>query len=423
MGHIVVDVDGKAPHRLVTLPIAERRQDSARRSVLGAQAIPAAHNLRFREGGARQRRHHIQVQRLSNGRGLLAAVHDHDIFRRGRQGRHKAVRCKGAVEAHLHQANLFPLGVHIVHHFFRRVADRPHGNHHGLRVRGAIVIKQLVVSPQALVDLPHILFHHSGESIIILVAGLIDLEEDIRILGRTPQYRVLRVQCPCPEGMQRIHVHHGLELIVVPHLYLLDLMGGPESVKEMEEGNPPADGGQVGHRAQVHDLLGIGAAQHGISRGTAGHHVTVVAKDRQRMGRQRPGGNMGHPRQQAAGNLVHIRDHQQKALGSGERGGQCPGGQGAVDRAGSASLRLHDGDLYWLAEHILPPLGRPFIRQLCHHRGWGNGIDCRDFRKGICHMGRRSIAIHCLALSCHVDSSLSQRKRETLCWIFPDIQR
>ena len=200
-------------------------------------------------------------------------------------------------------------------------------------------------------------------------------------------------------------------------------MRGPESVKEMEEGNPPADGGQVGHSAQVHDFLGIGAAQHGISRGTAGHHVTVVAKDRQRMGRQRPGGNMGHPRQQAAGNLVHIGDHQQKALGSGERGGQCPGGQGAVDRAGSASLRLHDGDLYWLAEHILPPLGRPFIRQLCHHRGWGNGIDCRDFRKGICHMGRRSIAIHCLALSCHVDSSLSQRKRETLCWIFPDIQR
>ena len=34
-------------------------------------------------------------------------------------------------------------------------------------------------------------------------------------------------------------------------------MRGPESVKEMEEGNPPADGGQVGHSAQVHDFLGL----------------------------------------------------------------------------------------------------------------------------------------------------------------------
>ena len=42
-----------------------------------------------------------------------------------------------------------------------------------------------------------------------------------------------------------------------------------------------------------------------------------------------------------AGDLVHVGDHQQQALGGGVGGGQGAGGQRAVHRAGGAGLGLH----------------------------------------------------------------------------------
>ena len=221
---------------------------------------------------------------------------------------------------------------------------------------------------------------------------------------------MLGVQSPGAEGVQGVHVHHGLELLIVPDLHLFDLVGGAEAIEEVQEGHAAADGSQVGHSAQVHNLLGVVAAEHGVARGAAGHDVTVVAENGQGVGGQGPGRDMGHPGQQAAGDLIHVGDHQQQALGGGKGGGQGPRSQGAVDRAGSAALGLHHRDLYRLAEHVLAPLGRPLVRQFRHHRGWGDGIDCRNFRKRVGHVCRCGVAVHCFAGSCHGNSSFSQKQ-------------
>ena len=81
----------------------------------------------------------------------------------------------------------------------------------------------------------------------------------------------------------------------------------------------------------------------------------MIAEDGQGMISQGTGGNVEHARQQLAGDLVHVGDHQQQALGCGVGGGQRAALKGAVYRAGGAGFRLHFRDLYLLAEQVQLP--------------------------------------------------------------------
>ena len=134
-------------------------------------------------------------------------------------------------------------------------------------------------------------------------------------------------------------------------------MGGAEAVEEVQEGHPALDGGQVGHRRQVHDLLRAGRGQQGKAGLTASHHVGVVAEDGQCVGGHGSGADVEHAGQQLTGDLIHIGDHQQQALRGRIGGGQSTGLQGAVDRTCGAALGLHLHHIHRLAEDILLPLG------------------------------------------------------------------
>ena len=59
----------------------------------------------------------------------------------------------------------------------------------------------------------------------------------------------------------------------------------------------------------------------------------------------------------------------------------APGGQGAVHGAGGAAFTLHLREAQLLAEHIDAAGRRPFVRDLRHRRGGGDGVDGRDFRE------------------------------------------
>ena len=129
------------------------------------------------------------------------------------------------------------------------------------------------------------------------------------------------------EGLHGVHVHHVGQILVVPDGDLLDLVGGAEAVKEVDKGDAALDGCQVGHGAQVHDLLGVGLAQHGKAGLAAGHDVGMVAEDVQRVGGHGTGGHVKHGGHQLTGQLVHVGNHQQQALGGGVGGGQSARGQ------------------------------------------------------------------------------------------------
>ena len=155
----------------------------------------------------------------------------------------------------------------------------------------------------------------------------------------------------------------------------------------------------MGHRSQVHNLLGVGLCQHGKAGLTAGHHVLVVTEDVQRLSGQGTGGHMEHAGQQLTGNLVQIGDHQQQALRGGIGGGQSTGGQGAVNGAGSAGLGLHLDDLHGVAEDVLLAVGGPLIHIVSHGAGRSDGVDAGNVGKGVRDPCRGVVGVHRLLFS------------------------
>ena len=198
-----------------------------------------------------------------------------------------------------------------------------------------------------------------------------------------------------------VHVAHILQVVIVPDGDLLDLVGGTEAVEEVDEGDFAAEGGQVGHRAQVHDLLHIALAQHGEAGLAAGHNVGVISEDVQGLGGHGTGGDVEHAGQLLRRDLIHIGDHQQQTLGRGVGGGQRASAQRAVDRAGRAGLGLHLNDLDLRAEDVLLPVGAPLVNKVGHGTGGRDGVDGSDLGKRIADVRRRVVAIHRLHFSYH----------------------
>ncbi len=82
---------------------------------------------------------------------------------------------------------------------------------------------------------------------------------------------------------------------------------------------------------QIHGLLHGIRREQGESSRPAHHHVRVVAENRQSMSRHRARGDVKYRRRQFAGDLVHVGDHQQQALGRGEGRGQGSGLERAMN--------------------------------------------------------------------------------------------
>ena len=76
-----------------------------------------------------------------------------------------------------------------------------------------------------------------GHCIVVGVAGLSCLEEDIRVLSGTSLAGMVRVQSMFTECINSIHIYHVLQILVIPGLDLLDLVRCTESIEEVDEGD------------------------------------------------------------------------------------------------------------------------------------------------------------------------------------------
>ncbi len=123
--------------------------------------------------------------------------------------------------------------------------------------------------------------------------------------------RMLGVQRARAERLDRLKVAQLGHILIIDHLDLLDFVRGAEAVEEMQKGHAGLYGGKMRDQREIHDFLHGGGGKHGKTGLAAGHNVRMVAEDGERMRRKRTGGNMKHAREQLAGNLVHIGDHQQ----------------------------------------------------------------------------------------------------------------
>ena len=262
----------------------ECRDNVCARRILGTQAIASAEYFHALELRALQCSHDIEVQRLTEGTRLLGTVEYGNVLYRIRNRVYQRARYKRTVQAYLDNADLLALAHQVVDRLVDRLADRTHSDDDALSIRCAIVIEQLVVRADLGIDLVHVLSHDRRQLVIELVACLACLEEDVRILCGTHLARMVRIQCIGTELIDRVHIDHFLQILIIPSLDLLDLVGSTETVKEVDERYPALDRSHMSNRSQIHDFLYGRLAEHSHTGLTAGIHIGVVAKDIQRMG-------------------------------------------------------------------------------------------------------------------------------------------
>ena len=398
---VVHDADGEAGLRIGLGQLLVDGKDARRRSVLGGEAVAAADDLDVGPAGVGQARHDVHVQGLAQGAGLLRAVEHSDGLTCRRDGGQQLVRAPGPVQPDLHEADLLAVGVQVVDDFLGHVADGAHRNDDAVGVRGAVVVEQLVIGAELLVDLLHVVLDYAGDGLVILVRSLAVLEEDVAVLVAAAHLRMLGVQGAGAELLDGLHVAHRSEVLVIPDGDLLNLVRGTEAVKEVQEGDAALDGGEVGDGGEVHDLLDVALAEHGKAGLAAGHDVLMVAEDRQGVAREGTGGDVEYAGQQLARYLVHVRDHEQQALGRGISRRQSAGIQRAVHRTGGAGLGLHLLHLHRGAEDVLQSRGRPLVNKVRHRAGRRDRVDRGHLSKSVRNVRRGLVAVHGLEFSRH----------------------
>ena len=195
--------------------------------------------------------------------------------------------------------------------FFCYVTDGAHCNDNTVSIRCAVVVNQLVIGAQFCVNFAHVLFYDCWNCIIVSVASLTMLEEDISVFVRTTHGWMLWVQSAFAECFNSIHVAHFFQIFVIPYFDLLDLVGGTETIKEVDEWNTAFDCCQMSNSAQVHNFLWVCLSQHSKAGLTASVNVGVVTEDVQSVGSNCSCGYVEYARKQLACDFVHIRDHQE----------------------------------------------------------------------------------------------------------------
>ena len=233
----------------------------------------------------------------------------------------------------------------------------------------------MILTTGNLGQLAQVLFYNLGHCIVVGVAGLAVGEECLGVLGSTTGDGTLWRHSTVAEALDVLFLHQRANILLVEHLNLVILMRGAETVEEVYERNAGLERCKVGSSGHVHNFLYTALAKHGESSLAACHHVLVVAKDTQRVGSQSSGGNVEHTGNQLTGNLVHIGNHEQQPLRSGEGGGQRTCLQRTVNGTGRAGLRLHLLHTYGLSPQVLPAAGSPLVNVLSHRRARSDGVD------------------------------------------------
>ena len=402
--NIVHNANGETRLGSIFLQLFVHGEQRRRRRVLRAQTVTTA---RYRDTASAlrvQRAHNILEQRLAHGARLFRAVQNGNLRARCRNGRNETVGSKRTIQTHLDQADFFAMCIQVINDFFRNIADRTHGNNHTIGIFGAIVIEQLVICAQLGVHRVHAIFHNLRQLIIMAVAGLAMLEEYVAVFVRTACRRMFRIQAMLAEVAHGIHIAQLFKVLVIPQSDFLDLMGGTETIKEVQKRHATLNGRQVCNCGEVHDFLHVTFGKHGKTGLATCHNVGMVAKDVKRLGCHGASAYMEHARELLGCNLVHVRDHQKQTLGSSVRCGQGARRQRTVHNTRCAAFRLHFANFDRSAEDIFLALSCPLVNIVGHRARRRNGVNACNFRERIGDICCRIVAIHGFKFSCHTSS-------------------
>ena len=278
-----------------------------------------------------------------------------------------------------------------------RFADgtRPGSHQHDdpFGVGGAVVVDEAVPAAGDVGEPIEDVGDGLGNGVVERVRRLAGLEEHVGVLRGAADHRGGRPEPPQLVGDDVVFVDERPQRVVVEQLDAVDLVRGAEPVEEVEERDPGAQGRGVRHGGEVVRLLHRARAEHGESGRAGGHDVAVVAEDRQGVGGERPRRHVDHRRRQLAGDLEHVRQHQQQPLGRGERGRERAGLQRTVQRARRTALGLHLDDVGHRPPQVRLPGGRPRIGVLAHRGRGRDRIDRHDLGECVGDTCGRLVAV------------------------------
>ncbi len=248
-------------------------------------------------------------------------------------------------QAHLDHTHALPAGRQVFSHLVGALRARPHQDDDALGSRMADIVEQAIAPSGEGGEARHRLVQDVGEPRVEGLRRFSALEECIRVLGAAAEHRAVRVWRPGAMGPHGVLIQQGAQRRVIQRCDLADLVRGAKSVEEMQHRHARGQGGGVTYGGEVLRLLGRARGQKSQARAAHGHHVGMVAEDRQGMGREAAGGHVHAEGRQLARDLEQVGQHQQQPLRCGEGGRKRAGLQGAMHRAGRAALGLHFDDI------------------------------------------------------------------------------
>ena len=378
VGDVVVDPDGEVILGRGLLQLVIDALHHGGREFLGREAVAAADHL-LGDAHFRQCGDDVAVERLTGGARLLGAVENGDRLGASGQRGHKAFDRERPVQADLEDPDLLAGRRHGIHGLVGHIGARTHHDDDALGIRRAHVVEQTILPSHQFGELVHGALHDGGGGQVERVDRFAPLEIDIGILRGAPQDGVIGGHGPRAVRVHQVFVDHGAQVVHRELFHLGDFVGRAEAVEEVQERDARCHAGGLRDERQVHHFLHRVGGQHAEPGGAGGHDVAVVAENRKRLSGQRPRGDVKHRGRQLAGDLEHIRDHQQQSLRRRERGGKDAGLQRAMDRAGRASFALHLDHRRHGAPDVGLVLGGPLVRPLPHVGRWRNGINGNDF--------------------------------------------
>ena len=365
--YIVHDTYREVILRLGLLHVLEYGQHLGGRRILRRETVAATDDLGLNLLAV-EHRLHVHIERLALGTGLLRAIQHANLLHRSGNYIEEILLREGTIEVYGDKTHLLALSAQVVDRLLDGLRNRTHGNNHVLGLGVTVVNERSILTTRDGRNLLHRLGYHVRHCIVELVASLTSLEIDIGVLSRTTRYGVLGIERSSAELLQRLAIEHSGQLSLVDHLNLLNLVRSAEAIEEVNKRNASLEGNDVSHTGQVHNLLNRRGSQHRKAGLAGSHHVLVVTEDRQSVRSQGTSRHMEYARQQLTGDLVHVGDHQQQTLRSGEGRGQSARLQRTVDGAGSTGLRLHLNHLNGLTEDVLATLRSPLVHILSHGR-------------------------------------------------------
>jgi hypothetical protein len=379
---VVLDAHREVIGRLRERERVEDRPRRAGRVLLGREPVTAADDA-HRAPRLRERGDDVEVERLADRAGLLRAIEDRDALGRARQGRDERRDVERPVEAHAQEADALAARHEVVDGLVRRLRARAQDHDHARRLGVAVVLEQPIRAARHLGEAVHDGLHGAGARVVERVRGLSRLKERVRVLGRAAERGAVRRERARAVREDQLLRDQRAQVVVGERRDLRDLVRGAEAVEEVEKRDARPERRRVGDRGEVLRLLHRARAEHGEAGAAAGHHVRVVAEDRERVRRDRARRDVQAERRQLAGDLEQVRDHEQEALRRGERRHERARLERAVGRAGGARLGLHLDDARDLAEHVLAAVRGPLVAVLSHRGGRRDGVDGDDLAEAV----------------------------------------